>query len=101
MVEQKSKLIFLVFFCLFPAFSFSQLFDKKWETMVLKSPDEWFKTENAKAVAENVLLYQRNIGGWTKNIPVYKVLSQSEKEKLLELKTSTEDCTLDNGATYL
>jgi pectinesterase len=69
--------------------------------MVLKSDEAWFATTQAKDVAENVLLYQRAIGAWTKNVPMYKVLTDKEKQDLIALKNSTEDCTIDNGATYL
>jgi PelA/Pel-15E family pectate lyase len=50
-------------------------------------------------VADNLLLYQRNSGGWPKNIDMARVLVESEKDKLRLLKTRT-DSTLDNGATH-
>ncbi len=41
---------------------------KSWPDVIRKHDAAWFGTEEAKKVAENVLLYQRNIGGWPKNI---------------------------------
>lgn len=46
----------------------------------------WFGTTQANAIAENVLFYQRNIGGWTKNIQMQNSLSEAEKQKLISLK---------------
>src|SRR5690606_22061665 len=48
---------------------------------------------------ENVLLYQRDIGGWPKNIQMHKPLSEAKKKELLILKSSDNDVTTDNGAT--
>jgi len=90
-----------VWLAFFTSYASAQKLDKKWAEVVTESSDEWFSSEEAKFVAENVLLYQRNIGAWTKNIPIHKPLTQEEKEQLLALKSSTEDCTTDNGATYL
>ncbi|MDQ3279421.1 MAG: pectate lyase [Bacteroidota bacterium] len=55
------------------------------------------------AVADNMLLYQRSIGGWPKHINDIKVdytksLTGEEKAKL-ERDRSRKDATIDNGAT--
>lgn len=55
------------------------------------------------AVADNMLLYQRSIGGWPKHINDVKVdytkpLSQSEIVRLTADR-SRKDATIDNGAT--
>jgi PelA/Pel-15E family pectate lyase len=55
------------------------------------------------AVADNMLLYQRNIGGWPKHINEVKVdytkeLSDAEKAGLLDDKFRN-DATIDNSAT--
>lgn len=76
------------------------LSDQRWRDLVHDQPDEWFSSDEAGAVAENVLLYQRDIGGWPKNTPIHRVVSDDQKEDLLELKSSTEDVTTDNGAIY-
>ena len=34
----------------------------------LQQPRAWYKTEDAIRIADNVLLYQRESGGWPKNI---------------------------------
>jgi pectinesterase len=101
----KINLILLILlFAVFANISLSaqkKLSEMSWSEVVYKQPDSWYGSEEAISVAENVLHYQRNIGGWPKNTPMHKPLSETEKEKLLQLKTSTEDVTIDNGATLL
>lgn len=70
-----------------------------WKNIIEKKDDNWFASEEAKKVAENVLLYQKDIGGWPKNIEMQNELSTVEKQKLLELKSDPKGCTTDNGAT--
>jgi len=72
---------------------------KKWPDIIRKNDAAWFGTEEAKKIAENVLLYQRDIGGWPKNIQMQNALSESEKQKLISLKSDTHEITTDNGAT--
>ncbi len=70
-----------------------------WKKITESKDDNWFETPEAKAVAENVLLYQRDIGGWPKNIEMQNELSVSEKQNLTKLKSDPKGCTTDNGAT--
>ncbi|WP_418262161.1 pectate lyase [Flavobacterium faecale] len=80
--------------------SSAQLLNKSWGSVTEKEEGAWFASDEAKAIAENVLLYQRNIGGWPKNIQMQKPLTEAEKKELLDLKPDTHDVTTDNGATY-
>lgn len=96
----KSFKILLLFFCLSYLNLNAQVLDKSWKNIVHSNDDKWFSSEEAKRVAENVLLYQRNIGGWPKNIQMQKVLSKKEKKELLELKSISKNSTTDNGATF-
>ena len=77
----------------------AQVLNKSWREIVYKSDNVWYSSTEAKQIAENVLLYQRNIGGWPKNIQMQNVLSDAEKQELIALKSSTKDVTTDNGAT--
>ncbi len=52
-----------------------------------------------KLVSENILLYQRNNGGWPKNYDRAARLSKNEIKTLLS-KKGLQDTTFDNGATY-
>lgn len=73
---------------------------KSWSDIIRKNDATWFATSGAQNIAENVLLYQRNIGGWPKNIEMQKPLSDTEKLSLIALKNDLHDITTDNGATY-
>jgi PelA/Pel-15E family pectate lyase len=61
----------------------------------------WYGNSESLNVAENVLLLQKNDGGWPKNIRFYKkILSPYEIQDKLKLKEEIMDATIDNGATY-
>ena len=63
-----------------------------------QQPAAWFVTDEARAVADNVLLYQYPSGGWPKNIDLAKPLGAAEKAELAE--RPHDDSTIDNGATH-
>lgn len=65
----------------------------------LAQPPPWYAGAEAVRVADNVLLYQRETGGWPKNIDMAAVLSETEKAGLARQKPET-DSTIDNGATH-
>lgn len=65
---------------------------------VLKQPKLWYAVDEATRIANQVLRYQRDNGGWPKNIDMAAMLPQPEREKLLKEKTET-DTTIDNNAT--
>lgn len=50
-------------------------------------------------VANNVLLYQKNNGGWPKNYDIMAILSPEQKDSLLATKKAT-NTTFDNRTTY-
>lgn len=41
---------------------------KEWVHIAPKFDDDFFKTEEAQRIGDNVLLYQQTTGGWPKNI---------------------------------
>ncbi|ULC59023.1 pectate lyase [Flaviramulus sp. BrNp1-15] len=94
----KHSVLFLLF-VLFNCYLEAQVHDRSWRRIVNQEEGKWFSTQEAKNIAENVLLYQRDIGGWPKNIQMQIPLSKSEKNKLKLLKSDTKDITTDNGAT--
>ncbi|RXP46897.1 pectate lyase [Lutibacter sp. HS1-25] len=79
----------------------AQVLNKSWEKITQMDEGPWFATQEAKDIAENVLLYQRDIGGWPKNIQMQKPLTEDEKDNLIALKSDTHNITTDNGATFL
>ncbi|TDD94083.1 pectate lyase [Flavobacterium cellulosilyticum] len=94
------KKILGVLFILITIHTSAQVHDKSWRSITENKEGEWFASDEAKAIAENVLLYQRNIGGWPKNIQMQMPLSSAEKQQLIALKSDLHDITTDNGATY-
>jgi PelA/Pel-15E family pectate lyase len=63
-----------------------------------QQPAEWYGSEEAIRITDNVLLYQHTNGGWGKNVDRATVLNDEEKAKVVE-KTKTVQTTIDNGAT--
>lgn len=70
----------------------------KWPD-VLKLEPAWYETDDARRIAENVLLYQRHTGGWPKNIDMASVITDDLKATIVKQKTEI-DSTIDNSATY-
>lgn len=70
----------------------------KWLSVATEMPEEWYGSDESVRVAENVLLYQRNSGGWPKNTAFHWPLTDGEKAKIRAEK-SVEDAIFDNGAT--
>jgi len=100
MKKIKAVIVFAMLFAL-NTIVHSQVNNQKWSSFIHDKEPAWFATNEAKEVAENVLLYQRNIGGWPKNIQMQNPLTASEKQNLIDLKPSTKEVTTDNGATSL
>ncbi|MBO5824327.1 MAG: pectate lyase, partial [Prevotella sp.] len=50
--------------------------DSYWKNkFALGQTEEWYGSDEAVRTAENVLLYQRNSGGWPKNIEMHEELT--------------------------
>ena len=95
---QFKKYIVLVLFSICFAVNAQNTY-KNWPDIIRKNDAGWFGTDEAKKIAENVLLYQRDIGGWPKNIQMQEELTAQQKKDLLALKSSTKEITTDNSAT--
>lgn len=65
----------------------------------LRQRPAFYASDEAIRIADNVLLHQRNTGGWRQNINMARPLSQADKTKLRKAKSRT-DSTLDNGGTH-
>ena len=50
-------------------------------------------------IADNILLFQKNNGGWPKNYDMMAVLTDEQKAAVLKAKDET-NTTFDNGATH-
>ena len=60
----------------------------------------WYGSEEAQRIADNVLLYQNDNGGWIKNVDMSEKLDEARKAELKRAKTKDQETTIDNGATY-
>lgn len=77
--------------------------DKKWLTGSAPKKVPVISNSSVDTIAENMLLYQRAVGGWPKAIHEVKVnyskpLSEAEKKALRE-DSAHKDATIDNSAT--
>ena len=61
-------------------------------------PENWYGSAESIRLANNLVLYQRNSGGWVKNIDMGGQMTEALKQQLLREKPRT-DATLDNGVT--
>jgi PelA/Pel-15E family pectate lyase len=61
---------------------------------VLRQPDAWYATAEARTVADRVLLYQRQAGGWPKDIDMTVLPAP-----VPGVPAPRPDSTIDNGAT--
>ena len=62
-------------------------------------PADWYASAEAMRIADNLLLYQRDSGGWPKNIDMAKPLDEKDLADLRRDRKSN-DSTIDNGATF-
>ncbi|GAB3649368.1 pectate lyase [Echinicola sediminis] len=95
--------VFLMSACLFLMGCFSAFGQSKktvsWK-QAQRQEETWYGSAEAQRIADNVLLYQHDNGGWYKNIDMAKALSEKVKEELLRARSQKTGTTIDNGATF-
>lgn len=73
-------------------------------TQALEQPPGWYGSPESIRIADNVLLYQHENGGWPKNVEMAQVLTDGDRARIREaLRTEGSELagtTFDNGATY-
>lgn len=62
-------------------------------------PQPRYKPDEITKIADNVLLYQKDNGGWPKNYDMLAILTEEQKSKLLSIK-SILNTTFDNSTSY-
>jgi PelA/Pel-15E family pectate lyase len=67
---------------------------------VFKQAPLWYQTDEAARIADQLLLYQKENGGWEKNIDMALMLTQKEKEELAARRSDIRETTIDNRASY-
>ncbi len=58
-----------------------------------------YKNTQLKEIGDNILLYQKDNGGWPKNYDIFAILTPEQKDSLIKAK-SILNTTYDNGTTY-
>jgi PelA/Pel-15E family pectate lyase len=58
-----------------------------------------FKASEVTSIADNILLYQRDNGGWPKNYDIQAILNEDQKDSLRKTKNILHT-TFDNSTTY-
>ncbi|MGB3145868.1 MAG: pectate lyase, partial [Maribacter sp.] len=75
-----------------------QVLDTSWKNLARMEDKDWLGSEEALELANTVLLLQKEIGGWPKNVQPQN-LTEDEKRKLVFEKDKNVGATIDNGAT--
>jgi pectinesterase len=65
----------------------------------LNQPQDWYGSDEAIRIADNVILYQRLTGGWEKGIDMARPLSDTQRQQVIKDKEIVRS-TIDNGTTY-
>jgi len=71
----------------------------------MQQKPDWYASAEAVRIADNVLLYQCDSGGWPKTLSFKKrynvaaIVSDADRPALVAAKSRT-DSTIDNGSTY-
>ena len=61
----------------------------------------FYRTDEARRIGEQVLLYQRATGGWPKNIDMARPLTDEERARVVLERQRRNDSTIDNNATSM
>lgn len=61
---------------------------------------EWYRSNEGIRIANQILLYQHQNGGWNKNINMRKKISKNDSIEILKIKKRGTGTTIDNGATH-
>lgn len=94
----RKNIIVILMMALFAA-SHTAKAQQAFKNIAKETSPEFFQSDEAKRVGDQILLYQRVTGGWPKNIDMAKPLSDDQRAKVLADKQKQDDSTTDNGAT--
>ena len=74
--------------------------NQDWTGYSSKLSDAFLVSPEAARIAQNVLDWQLDTGGWPKNVPMHDRLSPKERKAVLAMKGDRKRGTIDNGATF-
>ena len=95
-----TKKLLIIVFCLAMVLLASAQRWGRYNTM-RRTDKEFFKSEEARRIGQQILAYQRITGGWPKNIDMAKQMDAAEMERVVSEKHRRDDSTIDNGATTM
>ena len=75
--------ILCVFGWMMASLSSAQIHSQQWKYILRQTDDAFFKTDDARRIGEQLMLYQRVTGGWPKNIDMVTPLTQKQHEAVL------------------
>ena len=67
---------------------------------VFKQKPLWYQTDEAARIADQVVLYQKENGGWEKNVDMALMLTAQEKAAVTSKRSDISETTIDNRTTY-
>lgn len=68
---------------------------------LFETDKNFFLTNEARRIGDQILIYQRCTGGWPKNINMTKPMTDDEMQKVRNDKKRRDDSTIDNNATSI
>ena len=96
--QQKSKPVIDTMLFENSAHHWYDIFDKS-NVINAKPHQPRFKINEVKEIGDNILLYQKNNGGWPKNYDMLAILTNPQKDSLRKVKNIL-NTTFDNSTTY-
>lgn len=72
----------------------------EWGTDILKRQPIWYPTDEAVTIANQLLVYQKENGGWEKNQDQAALLTAKEKKEIQAKKSDFSETTIDNRTSY-
>ena len=72
---------------------------KRTPNLLRRTDAAFFRTDTARLIGEQVLLFQRVTGGWPKNIDMARRLTDEERARVEADRSRRDDSTIDNNAT--
>ncbi|MFD1185172.1 pectate lyase [Pontibacter rugosus] len=72
----------------------------RWSRALLERVQKWYSSAEAVRIADNLLIYQHDNGGWDKNTDMAIALSPEEEQELKSPAVKAGISTIDNRATF-
>ena len=72
----------------------------KWGSGILTQKSIWYPTDEAVTIANQLVIYQKDNGGWEKNTDNAEMLTVKEREAFTAKKSDTSETTIDNRTTF-